>query len=106
MDSIITEIINYTDIWYQVTYTWDTEISSLHFVAYRINSMKEDNNGVETPCEISDSKTLDGYVKYDGCMNVQLEDGYAHFCGRYQSNQYGELFNKIYDKAKSIGLDD
>ena len=99
------EIINYNDIWYQVHYKWEANKSFLEFVAYKIESMIE-KEGNDIPYEVSKDESLNGDIKFDGCMNVIMEKGYAHFCGRSQSNQYGKLFDKIYDKAKEIGCDD
>lgn len=96
------EIVNYIDIWYQVTYERG-EDTYLRFIANKILSMQGNS---DIPLEIEEVPCLDGYVKFDGCMNVLFEKGLAHFCGRYQTQQYGELFNKIYDKAIELGMSD
>lgn len=94
------------DIWYQVVYEWEDNFLLLNFVAYRIESTILNNENQEVPHEINQDRCLEGAIKFDGCMNVIMQKGYSHFCGRNQTKQYGELFNKLYDKAKEIGCDD
>lgn len=104
----VEQLVVYADIYYQVKYWWNNseDFAGLNFIAHRIRSLVENEQGVEMPDEIDEEKVLEGHVKFDGCMNVQLEEGYAHFCGRFATKQYGELFNRIYDKAKEVGCDD
>ena len=97
------ETITYPDIWYQVAYTWEPAETLLYFKATKIRAMDEENL---SNSELEDEISADGYVKFDGCMNVKLDQGYAHFCGRYQTKQYAQLFDKIYDKALEIGCSD
>lgn len=101
----IEQLVIYPEIYYQVKYWWDDSngFTGLNFIAHRIRSLVENEKGVEVPDEIDDEKCLEGHLKFDGCMNVLLEQGYAHFCGRHQTKQYCELFNKIYGKAKELG---
>ena len=96
-----------TDIWYRVIYKLDESVSSnLYFTAYKAKEMSIDKDGNDIITEVDTDKSLDGWVKFDGCMNVEFESGIAHFCGRYYTKQFGLLFDKIYDKAQELGLDD
>ena len=100
--------VAYEDIWFQVDYSWDNseEFDGLYFTATKILSIvlsgenEDDKNGLET------EPMLVGHIKWDGCMNVKMQEGYVHFCDRDIAGQYGELFNKLYDKAVEVGCED
>jgi len=99
------EVVNYTDIWYQVVYECeviDEFYSTLNFTAYKIETMTTAVNGKKYPTEIENNFTAKGYIKFDGCMEVELSN--CHFCGNYQAQQFGDLFQELYKKAKSLGL--
>lgn len=104
----MTEIVNYTDCWYQVKYTYEIQEESvyvLNFEAYKIKSMTE-FNGNDIPEELEEIKAVEGYLKWDGCMEVKFQEGgYEHFCGLHIANQLGELFKEIYKKGSDLGMD-
>ena len=73
----VEQLVVYADIYYQVKYWWNNseDFAGLNFIAHRIRSLVENEQGVEMPDEIDEEKVLEGHVKFDGCMNVQLEAG-------------------------------
>jgi hypothetical protein len=95
-------IIDYPDIWYQVKYNFIEDESRLEFEAFRIHGLADGTS--ENPHDVEKENMIKGYVKFDGCMDVDSNS--MHFCGRYMTKQFGELFDKIYDKAKELGLED
>jgi hypothetical protein len=104
----VEQLVVYPDLYYQVRYSWDNSenFAGLNFIAHHIQSLIQDERGIEVVDELDEDKVLEGHVKFDGCMNVEMGKGYAHFCGRFQTRQYGQLFERIYDKAKEVGCDD
>ena len=100
----MTEKLVYADIYYQVEYAWKEGdgFCGLNFVAKQIRTLTMDDE-VD---ELDEGEVLNGFIRFDGCMNVLLQEGYSHFCGRKQTTQYAELFNRIYDKALEVGCSD
>jgi hypothetical protein len=84
----MTETVTYEELGYRINYT----VKEL-WVEFEI--WKDLCNG--------DDKVASGYLKWDGCMNIQT-DGIAHFCGEDAAANFGKLFTVIYDKAEELGV--
>lgn len=96
----------YKDIWFQVEYSWDNsdDFDGLDFTATRISSITGTKEG---DCEFERQPMVVGYIKPDGDMTLlHMKMGNVYFGGRYMTKQYGELFDKLYDKAKEVGCSD
>lgn len=104
----VREKLVYEDIWFQVEYSWENseDFAGLDFIATKISGMVGSSEEEMKENELEKEPMLVGYIKWDGCMNVQMQQGYVHFCGRNMSKQYAELFDKLYDKAKEVGCSD
>jgi hypothetical protein len=98
----------YEEIWFQVEYSWENsdDFAGLYFIATKILELAGSSEEEMKENKLEKEPMLVGHIKWDGCMNVQMQSDYVHFCGRYMSKQYGELFNKLYDKAKEVGCND
>lgn len=93
------ETIVYSDIFYLVVYTYEEGVRGLKFTAQRIRTLLFDNS-ID---ELDEGNVLDGYVKFDGCINTLLEEGYAHYCGMRGITEYFELIIRICNKARELG---
>src|ERR1700728_3983337 len=100
----MTETVNYPDIWYQVKYTFEEDDMRLLFEASQAEEQGKSNDGDITLNGFSLYPEIKGFVKFDGCMEIYSSN--ICFSGRYMTKQFGELFDKIYDKAKELGLED
>jgi len=47
-----------------------------------------------------DAPTITGYVKWDGCSNLSVEQ--IHFCGRADAVKLGDVIGAIYDAASAV----
>ena len=48
---------------------------------------------------------LEGGVKWDGCSNWFFPDSCYHFCEKEQAMAVGALFQRLYEWAKELGMD-
>lgn len=82
----------YADCWFKVDYTFNTGDAHMSFKCYRITGLAEQ---VELS-DIEQRETLDGSIKWDGCMNFTSDD---HHCGMFHAEQVLQVIKHIRNKA-------
>jgi hypothetical protein len=45
---------------------------------------------------------LSGFVKWDGCVDITIDDEPLHFCGRSNVEEFAQVLTAIYDLAKEL----
>lgn len=74
-------------------YTVEAKPSEFH-VDFKVSG---DNNGEIEPM-------FEGYVRWDGCSNWNIPDGYyqIHFCSKKQAENLGKLLGALYEWAAEL----
>ena len=104
---------------YPLTYTAPEEFtiffepkeSSLDFTAIEHAGSQIELDGSEIPVFDSfDSEypthpdladyLMQGYIKWDGCVNVLFQEGYVHFCSASSAARVGLILAKVYEFAE------
>lgn len=81
----------------------------IHYTVYRIVAHLEDGTPFfnkrgylasdDQVTQIEDAQiTLEGFVKWDGCMEFEILDD-VHFCGRRSAHVLTRIIDAIYDTA-------
>lgn len=81
----------YKKIGYIIDFSWKPE-PELSFLNFEVSS---DGKNI----------VMEGYIKWDGCINFQTGFGYVHFCNKEETKTFNTLFDKIYEKAKGLGFE-
>ena len=78
---------DYPDLWYRVQY----KIHDAHidFEAWKIESQSDNGEGIR----IDYNKSVEGFIKWDGCMEVTHKE---HYCGLDYADQYLGIIKEIY----------
>lgn len=98
--------------WDDVEYYCVCAVGS-HWLSFRVVMLDETvtdavrfvHEDVGSTDDISEARLLmHGHVKWDGCMNVTIEDSETeqvalHFCGRRSATAVGVVLNRLYDLA-------
>lgn len=77
----------------------------MDFKAYRVVSTNLDGSnpqferkggrgGMDQTPNPDDAECIEGYVKWDGCMEASLEQ--THFCGAEDVREYGQLLSALH----------
>lgn len=45
---------------------------------------------------------MSGSIKWDGCLNINIDDDPLHFCGRTDVEEFAALLSAIYDLAADL----
>jgi hypothetical protein len=86
----------YPEAWFKVEY--EVEEITVKFKAWKIQSLDEDN---PKKSDIgNDEPNIEGYIKWDGCLNFKQDD---HYCGMYHAKQTLLLMTEIYRFKSSLG---
>ena len=86
----------YPEAWFKVEY--DVEDIVVNFKAWRIYALDEEN--LENSDVVIKEPNIEGYIKWDGCMNFKQND---HYCGMYHAKQTLMVMTKIYKFKSSLG---
>lgn len=107
----MTETLLFPDIGYQIKFTWEfdenNEFYFIEFVAteYSIVTTQINNGPIVISTEVDEHPTLDGSLKWDGCMNFQVKEGFDHICRLQHALNFAELFRLIYAQGEKLGFD-
>ena len=107
----MTETKLYPDLGYQIVYTWSPDIENefnyIDFVAREYTEKQTSiNDGPwQTEIEVDEQITLEGSLKWDGCMNFQAKEGFNHICRLQHALNFAELFRMIYAQGEKLGFD-
>ncbi len=99
------------DDWLDLSYvarTWIVNEAVMGFSLFVIGGTNDDGSIYRTVNDDFTSKLdeaearIDGSIKFDGCMNVDLHDN--HFCGLVEMNNMNECFKRLYLIAWETGI--
>ena len=93
-------ISDYPDYWYRLIYWLTPVTNTFNFELWRITALGESAEEME----IDETADATGYVKWDGCMNIQT-NGYQHFCNSKMAMQYGVMLQEVFRLARINGCD-
>ena len=65
----------------------------MSFVVYEVGSWDEKNEPIDV------EMYLEGDIKWDGCSNVQFQEGYIHLCGVTNWKRHAEMMLAVIDYA-------
>lgn len=83
----------YSEFWYKLEYQVDE--TRVLFKAWKITGLDE---GDLINSDIEDEHTIDGYIKWDGCMEFHQKE---HYCGIHHAKQTLGLIEEIYKIGES-----
>lgn len=77
--------------WYLEVYK-NSEHSAIKFVAVQYDVTDDPQDMVK-----NEEFCIQGYVKFDGCMNWNTSGGMQLFCGKEHVESLSDMFNELYE---------
>jgi len=89
--------IDLPKFWYRLMYV--KQEFRIDFEAFEIVSQIEEGDKPPVADEISETASIKGYRKGDGCCELEIKE---HLCGRHEIVNINGVMNYIYDLQEEI----
>lgn len=86
----------YKEEWFKVEYNYDNKNQLLHFKAWKIEILSDDDD--DSVLNDEDPEIV-GNVNWEGCMDLKHV---GHYCGVYMAEQTYKLIERIYKFKETL----